>query len=317
MKQAVFLDRGALDRGDVDVSPLAVADLQWTFYEATPPADLTARIAAAHVVITNKVLLNDAAFAAAPALKLVCVSATGTNNVDLAAARARGVAVCNVRGYATPSVAEHVFALLLALCRNLPGYRAAVQRGRWQQGPHFCFLDYPIVELRGKTLGIVGYGELGQAVAKLAEAFGMGVLIAARPGAAVAAGRVPLAALLPQVDVLSLHCPLTPETAGLIGAKELRLMRRGALLINTARGGIVDEAALAAALRAGELGGAGMDVLSREPPLENPLLAADVPNLIVTPHIAWASQEARQRLVNEVGENIRAYLDGESRNRLV
>ena len=315
--RGVFLDRGALDRGDVDLSPLAIGDLLWTFHDATTPAELAARIADAQLVITNKVLLNAAAFAAAPELKLVCVSATGTNNVDLAAARAHGVAVCNVRAYATPSVAEHVFGMLLALCRHLPGYREAVRRGRWQEGPHFCFLDYPIVELRGKTLGIVGYGELGRAVARLAEAFGMRVLIAARPGTAVEAGRMPLAALLPQVDILSLHCPLTPDTQGLIGAKELGLMKRGALLINTARGGIVDEAALAAALRAGQLGGAGVDVLSREPPLENPLLAADVPNLILTPHIAWASQEARQRLVNEVGENIRAYLDGESRNRLV
>ena len=196
---------------------------------------------------------------------------------------------------------------------QLSAYRQAVRAGRWQRSSQFCLLDFPIRELAGKTLGIIGYGELGQGVARVAEAFGMQVLIAQRPGAVEPEeGRVPLPMLLPQVDVLSLHCPLTPETRGLIGAWELALMRRDAILINTARGGLVDETLLAAALRQGALGGAGVDVLSLEPPVDgNPLLAPDIPNLIVTPHSAWGSRESRQRLLMQLAENIQAYLEGE------
>jgi len=312
--RGVFLDAGSLGGSNIDMAPLEREPIAWVFYDATPQDAVVERIAEADVVITNKVMLDRAALAAAGRLKLVCVAATGTNNVDLDAARRHGVTVCNVRAYATSSVVEHVFTLLLSLMRHLPDYQRAVQGGRWQESAHFSFIDYPIHELSGKTLGIVGYGELGQAVSKVAAAFGMRVLIAERPGVAPRAGRVPLPELLPQADVLTLHCPLTPETRGLIGEQELRAMKRGAVLINTARGGIVDEPALAESLRGGHLGGAGVDVLTQEPPVANPLLAADIPNLIVTPHIAWASRESRQRLVDEVAENIRAFIQGKARN---
>lgn len=310
--RGVFLDKDSLDRGDLDLSGLTHSLSHMDYYPATPPDQVVARIAKANVVITNKVVISAETLALAPKLKLICIAATGTNNVDLEASARRGISVCNCQGYGTASVVQHVFALLLALVTRLPTYQQAVTQGHWQQAPQFCLLDYPIRELAGKTLGIVGYGELGKGVAKIADAFGMDILIAQRPGTLEPEeGRTPLPALLPQVDVLSLHCPLTAATQGLIGAWELALMRRDAILINTARGGIVDEAALAKALRRGALGGAGVDVLTEEPPVQgNPLLAADIPNLIVTPHCAWGSREARQRLVLQLVENIEGYLTG-------
>jgi len=314
----VFLDTATLQRGDLDFARLTAALPTWKYHDATPTAQVEQRIAQAEVVVSNKAYLGAEALAVAEKLKLICVIATGTNNVDLAAAKARGIAVCNVTGYAASSVTQHVFALILALVTQLEKYRAAVKDGAWQRASGFSMLDFQIWELAGKTLGIVGYGSLGQAVARVAEAFGMRVLIAARPGQSMVAGRVPLHDLLRQSDVVSLHCPLTEQTKGLISARELALMPPHALLINTARGGIVDEYALAEALRAGRLGGAGVDVLSIEPPVEgNVLLAADIPNLIVTPHIAWASREARQRLVDETAKNVVAFLCGEVRNRVV
>jgi len=261
--------------------------------------------------------LDAATLAQAPELKLICVAATGTNNVDLAAAKERGITVCNVRAYGTAAVVQHVFSLITALSNNLLAYTAAVREGRWQRSEQFCLMDYPIRELAGRVMGIVGYGELGQAVARLAEAFGMQVLVAARIGAEADGqpGRVPLDELLGRVDVLSLHCPLTEQTRGMIGAAELAHMKADALLINTARGGLVDEPALAEALREGRLGGAGFDVLTVEPPRQgNPLLAADLPNLILTPHMAWASRESRQRLLDQVADNIQAYRQGRPQN---
>lgn len=312
--RGVFLDRDSLDCGDLDFSALdrILPDLH--YYPATAAGQIAARVADAEVAISNKVALDAAVIQQASRLRLICIAATGVNNVDLEAAAQAGVTVCNCRGYGIASVVQHVFALLLALYTRLPDYRQAVREGRWQRASQFCLLDYPIRELAGKTLGIIGYGELGQGVARVAEAFGMQVLLAQRPGAVEPeeAGRAPLPILLPQVDVLSLHCPLTPETRGLIGAWELALMKRDAILINTARGGLVDEAMLAEALRQGALGGAGVDVLSLEPPADgNPLLAADIPNLIVTPHSAWGSRESRQRLVGQLAENIQAYVGGE------
>ena len=309
----VFLDRDSLDCGDLDFGDLDRVLPDLDYYAATGPEQVAARIAEAEVVISNKVALDAAALRHAPRLRLICVAATGVNNVDLTAAARAGVTVCNCRGYGTPAVVQHVFALLLALCARLPEYRRAVRDGRWQRASQFCLLDYPIRELADKTLGIVGYGELGRGVARLAEAFGMRVLLAQRPGTVeLLEDRTPLPLLLPQVDVLSLHCPLTPETRGLIGAWELALMRRDAVLLNTARGGLVDEAMLADALRKGALGGAGVDVLTLEPPTAgNPLLAPDIPNLIVTPHCAWGSRESRQRLVGQLAENVRGYLGGE------
>ncbi|QKT03086.1 2-hydroxyacid dehydrogenase [Ectothiorhodospiraceae bacterium 2226] len=316
-ERGVFLDLGSVDAGDLDLAALRAALPQWDLHAATAPDALAARLAAAEVVVTNKTVLDGAALAAAPRLRLVCVAATGTNNVDLDAARARGIAVSNVRAYATPSVVQHVFALMFALATRLIDYRAAVRAGAWARAAHFALLDYPVQELAGRTLGIVGYGELGRAVAHAAEAFGMRVRVAQSLEGAAQAGRVPLDELLADVDVLSLHCPLTPRTRGLIGAAQLARMRPHALLINTARGGIVDEAALADALRAGRLGGAGVDTLSSEPPRAgNPLLAADIPNLIVTPHTAWASRASRQRLLDDVARNIVAWRRGQARNRV-
>ena len=313
----VFLDTATLQRGDLDFASLTDALSTWKYHDTTPTAQVAQRIAQAEVVVSNKAYLGADALAVAEKLKLICVIATGTNNVDLVAAKARGIVVCNVTGYAAPSVTQHVFALMLALVTQLENYRAAVKDGAWQRASGFCMLDYPIWELAGKTLGIVGYGSLGQAVAHVAEAFGMRVLIAARPGQPSSAGRVPLHDFLRRADVVSLHCPLTEQTKNLIGARELALMQPHALLINTARGGIVDETALAQALRERRIGGAGVDVLTVEPPVHgNVLLAADIPNLIVTPHIAWASREARQRLADETAKNIAAFMRGEARNRV-
>lgn len=316
--RGVFLDRDSMDRGDLDFTGWRSTLAHWDFYDSTAEEDVAGRIAAAHVVVSNKVPVRAAALEQAPNLKLIVVAATGTNNIDLEAARARGITVCNVRGYATPSLVQHVFSVLLALVTHLPHYAEAVRVGQWQRSTQFCLLDFSVHELAGRTLGIVGYGELGQAVAHMAECFGMKVLVAQRPGGPQRPGRIPLEQLLPQCDVLSLHCPLTPDTRGLIGARELELLPRHAILINTARGGIVDEQALADTLRAGQLGGAGVDVLTREPPVDgNPLLADDIPNLIVTPHVAWASQESRQRLADEVARGVRAYLAGHPRNVVV
>ena len=313
----VFLDRGSLGDDGVDFSGFDRTLPQWEYHPATPPDAVARRIAAAHVVVTNKVPVDGDAMAGAKHLRLVCVTATGTNNIDMDAARRLGITVCNVPGYATNSVVQLVFALLLALYTHLPAYHRAVRDGHWQRSEQFSLLDYPIHELAGKVMGIVGYGELGRAVAHVAAAFGMEVVVAQRTGGGGQPDRLPLAQLLARVDVLSLHCPLTPRTRGLIGERELSGMKPSAVLINTARGGIVDEAALAKALRGGVIAGAGVDVLTQEPPAAgNPLLASDVPNLIVTPHIAWASLEARQRLMDEVTRNIQAFIDGQPRNRI-
>ncbi len=314
----VFLDVNSIDNDDLDLSPLQDLQIDWRFYPITTAWELDDRIACAELVVSNKVRIDRASLNKASALRLLCVAATGTNNVDLDAARERGIAVTNVSGYATPAVVQHVYALILALSTRLIEFRRLVVAGRWQHSKHFCLLDYPIRELAGKTLGIVGYGELGSAVGRVAEAFGMQVLVSQRPGGETKPGRLPLRDLLPQVDVLSLHCPLTPNTHKLIGSREFTMMKSSALLINTARGGIVDEAALVTALKEGRIAGAGIDVLSAEPPeMGNPLLEPGIPHLIVTPHIAWASRESRQRLLDELACNIEAFLHGRARNRVV
>ncbi|KTT35443.1 2-hydroxyacid dehydrogenase [Pseudomonas rhizoryzae] len=309
--RAVFLDYASLDLGDLDLAPLRAEFDDLALHDATAPAEVAARLAGAQVAIVNKVTLDAAVFAACPELKLVLVTATGTNNIDLEAARAQGVRVCNCQGYGTPSVAQHTLALLLALATRLPDYQADVRAGRWQSASRFCLLDHPIVELEGKTLGLLGLGELGSAVQRLAEAFGMRTLVGQLPGRPARPGSLPLAELLPQVDALTLHCPLTEQTRGLLGAAELAAMKPTAFLVNTARGGIVDEQALADCLRRGHLGGAATDVLTVEPPREgNPLLAGDIPRLIVTPHNAWGSREARQRIVAQLTENAHGHFAG-------
>ncbi len=315
IQRGVFLDAASLNAGDLDFSQIDQQLPQLTYRNTTAPDQVTAALKDCQLVISNKVVLNRSVLEASPQLKLVCVAATGTNNIDVNAAHELGIAVCNVRNYATPSVVQHVFALILALTTRLTELQHALAQGEWSNSPHFSLLTYPVHELMGKTLGIVGFGELGQAVAKAADCFGMNVLIAQRDDRDNRPGRLSLQELLPQVDVLSLHCPLTDETRDLINVKELALMKPSALLINTARGGIVNEAALLSALNNRVIAGAASDVLTVEPPpVDHPMLQYTKPNLILTPHVAWASRESRQRLVNEIALNIAAFKRGEIRN---
>ena len=308
--KAVFLDYASLDQNDLDSTPLDAAFAELQLYDATTPEQVLPRLADAEVAIVNKVVLNAESIAQLPKLKLILISATGTNNVDLKAARAQGIVVCNCQGYGTASVAQHTLTLMLALATNVLKYHQAVQQGRWQQAEQFCFLDFPIVELSGKTLGVLGYGELGQEVARLAQALGMKILVGNLPNRQHA-GRLSLEELLPQVDVLTLHCPLNDSTKDLIAEKELALMKPTAFLINTARGGIVNEAALAHALQRGTLAGAATDVLTVEPPKQgNILLDSTIPNLIITPHSAWGSVQARQRIVQQLTENAQGFISG-------
>lgn len=294
---------------------------QWIEYPATQPGQVVERLRGAAVAITNKVPLDATAIAALPELKMIAVSATGTNNVDLAACRARGIVVSNIRGYAEHTVPEHVMALLLALSRNLVAWRETLLAGGWQQSPQFCLFDHPIRDLHGATLGLIGSGTLGNGVARLAEAFGMRVLRAERKGAAtVRPGYTAFPEVLAQVDAISLHCPLTPETTGLIGEAELQAMKLSALLINTARGGIVDEAALIRALKEGWIAGAGFDVITAEPPpaghpMVDPQLLA-LPNFLLTPHVAWSSRPAMQALADQLIDNIEAFAAGTPRNQV-
>lgn len=314
LRRAVFLDHSSLDLGDLDLSRLRGCFDELQLHPTTAPHEVAERLQGASVAITNKVHLDATALAACPDLRLILVSATGTNNVDLQAARAQGIVVSNCQGYGTPSVAQHTLALLLALATRLPDYQQAVADGKWAQARQFCLLDFPIVELEGKTLGLLGHGELGGAVARLAEAFGMRVLSGQLPGRPARDDRLSLAELLPQVDALTLHCPLNDSTRNMIGAAELALLKPGVFVVNTARGGLIDEQALADALRSGHLGGAATDVLSVEPPVNgNPLLAGDIPRLVVTPHSAWGAVEARQRIVGQLAENAEAFLQGNPR----
>jgi glycerate dehydrogenase len=312
--RGVMLDMASLGPEDLDLGPLLGELGDWELHAATAPEAVAARMAGADVVLANKSRIDASALAGAPRLRLIVVMATGTNNVDLAAAAARGIVVCNARNYAADSVAEHTLMSMLALARRLGPHREAVAAGEWSRSEHFCLHHAPIMELRGSRLGIVGYGDLGRAVAALAAAFGMQIALAGLPGRRHAPApypRMPFEELLAWCDVLSLHCPLEPGTRGLIGAAELARMRPGALLVNVARGGIVDEGALLEALARGHLGGAAIDTLEVEPPPADALLpAARLPNLIVTPHIAWASRVARQRLVDQLAGVIRAWRDG-------
>jgi glycerate dehydrogenase len=306
--KAVFLDARTLG-DDVTLAPIKQVTGTLTCHDRTTPGEVTDRLQGFDTVLVNKVVLGREHFQACPELKTIAVVATGLNNIDLKAAEDHGIRVLNVTRYGRSTVAQHTMALILALATRLIDYNRDVQQGTWAKSDMFCLMDYPIMELEGKTLGIVGYGDLGQGVAERARAFGMNILLGCRPGQAPGEvdgyRRVPLDKLLAQVDVLSLHCLLTEDTRHLIGARELAQMKDSALLINTSRGGLVDEQALANALRAGTIAGAGFDVLTEEPPRNgNPLLADDIPNLIVTPHSAWASREARQRIVEITAKNL-------------
>ena len=313
--KAVFLDFDTVSPGDLDLSALRSASGELILLDSDP-ALTGERIHDAEIVLLNKVELSRGALRAAPKLKLIAVAGTGTNNIDVAAAREFGIAVCNVRGYCTSSVVQQVWALILSLTQHVSGY-AQMARSGWTQNEVLMVLTHPIRELEGRIFGVVGFGELGRGAARIAEAFGMQVIIADRRGATPQAGRMELERLLALSDIVSLHCPLDDSTRGLIGARELALMKSDALLINTARGGLVDGRALSAALKAGKLGGAGIDVLPQEPPLAGePLLDPDIPNLILTPHVAWAAQEARQRCVDEMAANIRDFVGGGRRSRV-
>jgi glycerate dehydrogenase len=315
---AVFLDYATVSfNGDLDPRSLREALPGLEIRDHTAQQDVASQVAGRDFVLVNKLRITREIIEASPALRLIALAATGTNNVDLVAAGERGVAVCNLRDYCTASVVQHVFGVLLLLTQRLREYDALVRSGAWQRGENFCLLDYPIRELVGRRLGIVGYGTLGRGVARAATAFGMEVLVANRPGGTAVPGRMDLDELLPAIDVLSLHCPLAPATQGMIGASRLSRMKRDAVLINTARGALVDAPALADALRGGRLGGAAIDVLSQEPPVDgNPLLAGDIPNLVVTPHIAWAAREARQRCIDEMAANIADFRRGGRRGRV-
>ncbi|MES2317476.1 MAG: D-2-hydroxyacid dehydrogenase [Pseudomonadota bacterium] len=308
MHKIVFLDRDSLM---ADVRRPAF-EHEWTEFAATDSGDVAERLRGATIAITNKVVISAADIARLPDLKMVAIAATGTNNVDLDACRARAIVASNIRNYSLVSVPEHVFTLMLALRRNLRAYAADVDAGRWQKSSRFCLLDHPIADLAGSRLGIVGYGALGRKVALLARAFGMQVSVTSRsPVNEAGIDDMPLDELLRTSDIVSLHLPLDDSTRNMIGAAELATMKRSALLINTARGGLVDEAALAQALKDGVIGGAGFDVLRKEPPEPgNPLLQLKLPNFILTPHVAWASAGAMQTLADMLIDNIEAFAAG-------
>lgn len=313
----VFLD--AATYGDLSLT--AFTDT-WdcTVHQVTAPAETIQRLAGATIAVTNKVAIDKVIFDAPEArdLQLIAVAATGTDIIDKEAAAKRGIKVCNVPGYASQSVAQFTMALILELAIRASNYAAAVKTGEWQKSPVFTLLTFPNIELSGKTLGIIGYGNIGKTVAKMAASFGMEVLIGARPGeAAPAAERIPLEELFRQADFISLHCPLTPETKYLINQKTLTFMKPSAYLVNTARGALIDEPALIEALRAKRIAGAALDVISQEPPpADHPIVVAakELDNLIVTPHTAWSAREARERLLVVVQENIAAFLQGQPKN---
>jgi glycerate dehydrogenase len=310
MERIVFLDRSTLK---ANVRRPAF-EHEWTDYATTTPSEVFERLKGATIAITNKVPLREAELARLPCLKLIAVAATGTDIIDLDYCRGRNLPVANVRGYARHSLPEHVLMLILALRRNLFHYREEVVRGEWQRASSFCLLTHTIRDLDNSTLGLIGYGALGQAVEKLALAFGMRVIISEHKNAEkIRAGRVSFEEVLRASDIISLHCPLNQSTRGLIGKAEFEMMRRDAVLINTARGGLVDEAALVTALRSGLIAGAGFDVLTKEPPPEgNLLLNLNLPNFILTPHIAWASREAMQTLADQLIDNIERFVNRES-----
>ena len=307
---AVILDETSFNPGDLDLTNLLELNKNWQRYDSTTKDQRLERLQNMHIAVANKVVFDGEVLAQLPELKVILLTATGMDNIDLEYCQANDISVYNVSDYGTASVSQHVFSLLLALATSLNDYQTMTRNGEWSKCEHFSSLQYPIQELAGKTMGLIGYGTLAKGVEKLALAFDMKVLIAARAGSESAPeGRVLIEDLLPQVDILSVHCPLTPVTNKLINRVFLEKMKSTALLINTARGAVVDNADLAQALRDGVIAGAGIDVLEQEPPpADHPLLAADIPNLILTPHVAWAAIEARQRVVEKVADNLKDWL---------
>ena len=316
MAKAVILDAGSLGE-NVDLSPLTRLPFTWKIHHHTQPHEVIERIEEATVVLSNKVCLRETHLMVAKSLKMIAVLATGTNNIDLKTAHDRGILVSNARNYSTESVVEHTLRLMMALAGNLSAYQKDVKEGAWSLTPFFCLLSHPIVELRRRLLTIVGYGHQGQRLKTIAQALGMNVEIAARPGHPSSEQRRPLEELLPLTDVLSFHCPLTPETENLLNRTNIFKLKKGAFVINCARGGIVNEEALVEVLNEGHLGGAGIDVLSVEPPPpSHPFWGVKHPNFIVTPHMAWGSQTSRQKLVEETATNITSFLSGSHRNQV-
>ena len=304
----VFLDRETLDANVRKPN----FPHEYTEYAQTAPDQIVERLKGATICITNKVPLREATLKQLPGLKLIAVAATGTDVIDKAYTSGNGIVVSNIRNYAFNTLPEHVFALLFALRRNLVNYYNSVRQGRWGEANQFCYFDYPIYDIAGSTLGIIGYGALGKEIEKRAVALGMKVLI---NDVTDVPNKVDIPTILREADLITLNLPLTPETKNMIGAKELASMKKSACIINTARGGIVDEAALADALRKGVIGGAGFDVLTVEPPKNgNILLDPTIPNLIITPHVAWASKEAMQVLADQLVDNIDAFVAGSPRN---
>ncbi|HKS28319.1 MAG TPA: D-2-hydroxyacid dehydrogenase [Pyrinomonadaceae bacterium] len=312
MERIIFLDRNTLE------AEIRRPDFrhEWVDYDETEGSELVERLRGATIAVTNKVPLREAELRQLDSLRLIAVAATGVDIIDLDYCRRRGVAVSNIRNYAGHTVPEHALMLMLTLRRNLLSYRRDVQAGEWERARAFCLFNHPIHDLHGSTLGIVGYGVLGQAVERLALAFGMRVLVAEHKGATkIRDGRAGFEEVLRTSDIVTLHAPLRPETRNMIGRMELSMMKPDAILINTARGGLVDERALAWALETGQIAGAGFDVLTKEPPREgNPLLKLHLPNFILTPHNAWASREAMQALADQLIENIEAFVRGEPVN---
>ena len=315
--KAVLLDWATMGP-DLDTSALRALLPELEIYDETSDEQIAERIAGAEIVLGNKIMISESLFAGAPEMRFIGLTATGTDNIDLESARKHGVAVANIRAYCTQSVVEHVFGCLLGLTHSLRSYDSDVRGGAWQQASNFCMLTHPINELSAMTLGIVGFGELGKGTARLGAAFNMEVIVAARPGSdGVPDGRVSFDELLRRSDVISIHCPLNDATRGLFGADEFRRMKSSGLLINTARGALIDTQALADALRSGEIAGAAIDVLPKEPPIDgDPLLDYEGNNLIVTPHIAWGTREARQAGVDQLTEIVAAFLRGEDKNRV-
>jgi glycerate dehydrogenase len=316
--KAVFLDYGTMGP-DLNLDPLRSIVTDLVIFDVTDAAEVADRIADADIVFTNKNRLTQDLLQRAAKLRFIGLTATGTDNIDLASAKRNGIAVSNIRAYCTQSVIEHVFGVLLTLSHSISRYHKSVRAGDWQHSDDFCPLLHPVRELSAMTLGIVGYGELGRGVARVARNFGMRVLVSARPGSNVVnEERVSFEHMLVESDVISLHCPLNDATRNLFGAHAFGRMKQDAVLINTARGGLVDSAALVHALENGDIGAAAIDVLPQEPPVNgDPLLEYAGCNLIVTPHIAWATDKARQNAIDELAANTRAFIDGQQRNRVV